>query len=178
MNTAAFDQSFFLLAITPEQFERVGVLLTTVIVFVYFILRGWKKYHRADSDAVTEIREDLKGTGRYPVSIHCPSCGSIEFSVAKHPEDRLVLVPDRICSKCGVRYRPPTPRYLSAVLIFIGIVMIGFIAGVTYFVLDRKLFNDNGMMLVIVIVGLVSGICFGVYLIVFGITKLVQSKRL
>lgn len=52
------------------------------------------------------------------VAAVCPACGSPEFRTTP-PAGWLAYAPDRLCTACGVRYTPPTPRW--AALIFGGL---------------------------------------------------------
>jgi hypothetical protein len=63
----------------------------------------------------------------YPIGETCPKCSSSEYTTT--PSDAAVsYAPDRICSKCGTRYTPPTPRWAAITFILAGVILIGLVA--------------------------------------------------
>ena len=71
--------------------------------------------------------------GNYPVSRTCPKCGSKKYT-KRAAEAFVSFAPDRICTKCGYRYTPPTPKWAGVVFIICGLALMGLGA---FFVIDR-----------------------------------------
>jgi hypothetical protein len=56
------------------------------------------------------------------VSVVCPKCGGAEFQPTR-PDGWLAYAQDRICTGCGTRYTPPTPRWAAFTFVGLGTVM-------------------------------------------------------
>ena len=91
------------------------------------------------------------------MSAVCPACGSVEYRPIR-PDGWVTYAPDRICTGCGMRYTPPTPRWAAVTLVLVGSAMLlGAVASVL-----TRLATGNLLAIVTgvsdVLVGLLGGI--------------------
>jgi hypothetical protein len=59
-----------------------------------------------------------------PISAVCPKCGEKQYT-AERPSRWVAFADDRICTSCGTRYSPPTPRWAAVVFILVGLSLVG-----------------------------------------------------
>lgn len=57
------------------------------------------------------------------VSAICPACGRTDHRPTR-PAGWIAFAPDRLCTGCGTRYTPPTPRWAGAVFVLLGTTMV------------------------------------------------------
>jgi len=96
---------------------------------------------------------------KYPISNVCPKCESAQYKTCRS-EELIAFASDRICTSCGTRYVPPTPRWAGVIFIIIGLIMVAF---APFAILTRiSVFN---------LLGVPAGL-FGLLAIGFGIRAL------
>jgi len=82
-----------------------------------------KVARRARRDA--DDRDHRPGRGPpYPVGKVCPECGHDKYE-KRRPKGWVAFTDDRICTRCGTRYTPPTPVWAALVFLFGGLLVAG-----------------------------------------------------
>jgi hypothetical protein len=104
---------------------------------------------------------------KYPISEHCPQCGSSDYTRRK-PETRVAFSDDRVCKGCQTRYTPPTPAWAGIVFIIVGMV---FVAIVAVLLLEHILLPSGSILS-----GFVDG-CGGGWAGLIGIVSIVHGVR-
>jgi hypothetical protein len=109
------------------------------------------------------------GAKKYLVSQVCPACGQACFTTAK-PSTRVAFRLDRVCTDCGTRYIPPTPRWASVTFILAGLALL---AAAPLFGLTVGFFG-GGLAFVLVSVPLILA---GAMAVLHGLRTLAETNQ-
>jgi len=164
--------STFLFADVIDDFRRIGLIVVPIAAFLIVLgILYLKGRFRGAHESGKRIGEELQGKAAYPIASCCPEWGCTEYSNAKDQEGAYIVLYDRICTRCGVRYTPPIPRWLCVTLVPLGVVIAA--AGVgSWFLFQEMELGSMGNVIPVLIV--VAGVAFSA----IGIGKLrVQSAR-
>jgi hypothetical protein len=162
--------SYVLAADAIDVYYRVGIIvgpLLGLLVGLYFSRHRF----RGGRESAERAIEELKRGPRYPVASNCPSCGSREYQEATDQENQLILVYDRICSRCETRYTPPTPKRVALGMFPLGALLIAF--GVLLPWYAGPATGIPGLLLLIGLAVVVSG----VHVIFIGVAKVREGNR-
>lgn len=88
------------------------------------------------------VAERPKPADGYPVSAGCPECGGRAYRT-RRPDRFLTFVSDRVCTDCGTRYTPPTPRWAAVVFLAVGVPL----AGISLLSIALRLASGNPLMI-------------------------------
>ncbi len=111
------------LADAIDFWRSIGLLVFPTLAVIIVLLIGGKRQYKAGEKAGRQLVDVLRGKkATDPVYTRCPSCGSARYKRTE-ASSVLSLVYDRICKECDTQYTPPTPRWMFAAAIPIGVVL-------------------------------------------------------
>ena len=127
---------------------------------------------------LTQDREATQGS--YPEATVCPNCGGTQYKRRK-PYTRVAFVRDRVCTACGTRYTPPTPKWAALAFILAGAFLplacgAGTLLGLA---IHPVAFLGHNAPALFVVIGIeVILACVGTSAITHGVRRLYRARRL